>query len=788
MARKIPRFTFLKSPLVRWLLIGLALLLSVGMLFFTLFLIKLDGDVRNRFADVRWVLPAQVYAAPLEIYPGDPLNLVQLRHELDRLGYRPGDELVGPGTYIVGKDSTGKDILRIDTRAFSFWDGAQAEQRIEVQGGDEGIGNLRVMGSDQTLDLLRFDPMLVGSIYPSHSGEDRVLVKLSEVPPLLPKTLLLVEDHDFYSHGGISLRGILRATLANLRARHSLQGASTITQQLIKNLFLSNERTLKRKVTEASMAVLLERHVSKDEILEAYLNEVDLGQDGPRAVHGFGLASQFYFSKPLNELQPHEIAMLVAIVKGSGKYNPRRAVQLVTERRNLVLKMMADAGDITPDEYQTAIQQPLGVTSGSGGGAVRYPAFVDLVRRQLAGLYQEQDLTSEGLRIFTTLDPQVQEGLENRISSDVPELEKSRRMVPGTLEGAGVVTTVEGGEVLAMVGGRDARYAGFNRAIDTRRPIGSLAKPFTYLTALEQPNRFSLQTPLDDSSIDVDLPNGQTWSPKNYDRQFHGSVPLYMALAKSYNLATVHLGLDIGVNPVRKTFSAAGFDDVPEVPSIFLGAVDMSPLDVAQIYSTLAASGYRTPLLAIRAVLTKEGQPLSRYAFKLERTLPEGPVYLTTWAMRKVIELGTAHWAVTVLPPGQIYAGKTGTTEDLRDSWFAGFGSDRVAVIWVGRDDNKPTGFEGATGALRIWGKLMRDLNAKGLEPLPPADVEELSIDPSSGLRADSGCAEAISVPYLRNGAPQQYAPCANQSKSAPSAPVATPLSTPLNWVQSIFK
>ena len=776
-SKKKPGFLRLfESPLVRWLLIGLGLALSVGLLLFTLFLVKLDGDVRTRFAGVRWVLPAQVYAAPLEVYPGASLGLEQLRHELDRLGYRAGDELVGPGTYIVGKDGAGKGSLRIDTRAFAFWDAAQPEQRVEVQGDDKGISGLRVMGSDSNLDLLRFDPMLIGSIYPSHSGEDRVLVKLSEVPPLLPQTLLLVEDRDFYSHGGVSMRGILRAFFANLRAGHSVQGASTITQQLIKNLFLSNERTLKRKITEASMAVLLERHVSKDEILEAYLNEVALGQDGPRAVHGFGLASQYYFNKPLNELQPHEIAMLVAIVKGPSFYNPRRNAARVLERRNLVLKMMADAGNITPDEYQAAVSRPLGVTPGGGGGAARYPAFVDLVRRQLSGLYQEQDLTNEGLRIFTTLDPRVQETLENRISGDVPELEKARHMAEGTLQGAGVVTSVEGGEVLAVVGGRDARYAGFNRAIDTRRPIGSLAKPFTYLTALES-GRYSLQTPLDDSPVDLKLPNGQIWSPKNYDHQLHGSVPLYMALAKSYNLATVHLGLDVGVGKVKQTFAAAGFDDVPELPSIFLGAIDMSPLDVAQIYSTLAASGFRTPLQAIRAVLTKDGQPLNRYAFKIQHTLPEGPVYLTTWAMHQVIELGTAHWATSVLPPGQYYAGKTGTTEDLRDSWFSGFGADRVAVVWVGRDDNKPTGFEGATGALRIWGKLMRDLNAKGIEPLPPADVEELAIDPASGLRADPGCTETVMVPYLRNAEPQQYAPCANASKS-----------TPIDWLKSIFK
>ena len=771
-SQKKSYFAFLQSPLVRWLLIGLGIALSLAVIALTIFLVRLDGVVREKFAGVRWVLPAQVYAAPLEVYPGAKISVAGLRHELDRLGYRAGDELTGPGTYIAAKDG-----LRIDTRAFAFWDGPQTEQRVEVKGDETGIGAMRVMGSDQSLDLLRFDPMLIGSIYPSHGGEDRILVKLADVPPLLPQTLVLVEDHNFYEHGGVSLRGILRAAFANLRAGHTVQGASTLTQQLIKNLFLSNERTAKRKLTEASMAILLERHVSKDDILEAYLNEVNLGQDGPRAVHGFGLASQFYFNKPLNELQPHEIAMLVAIVKGPSQFNPRRSVKLVTERRNLVLKMMADGHIITPDEYQDAVNRPLGVSAGGGGGAARYPAFVDLVRRQLAGLYQEQDLTNEGLRIFTTLDPHVQEVLENRIGGDVPELEKSRRMAEGTLQGAGVVTTVEGGEVLAVVGGRDTRFAGFNRAIDTRRPIGSLAKPFTYLTALEDGGRYNLQSPLDDSPVDLKLPNGQVWSPKNYDHQLHGAVPLYMALAKSYNLATVHLGLDVGLNNVRKTFGAAGFDDVPEVPSIFLGAIDMSPLDVAQIYSTLAASGYRTPLLAIRSVLTKDGQPLNRYPFKLQRTLPEGPVFLTTWAMHKVIELGTAHWATSVLPAGQYYAGKTGTTEDLRDSWFAGFGGDRVAVVWVGRDDNKPTGFEGATGALRIWGKLMRDLDARGIDPMAPGDVEEAAIDPGSGQRADPGCAETITVPYLRGSAPQQYAPCANASKS-----------TPMDWLKSIFK
>jgi penicillin-binding protein 1B len=767
-----------RSPSVKpkiWLnrlLVAGLLVASIALVVFAISLVRLDQDVRLRFAAVQWVLPAQIYAAPLELYPGASLSLAELKTELDRLGYRAADELYGPGSYVVGKNE-----LRIDLRAFNYWDAPREEERIAVAGDAKGLGTVRVLGTDQKLDLVRLDPLLIGSIYPTRSGEDRVLVKLSEVPKLLPQTLVLVEDHGFYEHSGISIRGIVRAAFANLRAGRTKEGASTITQQLVRNLFLTKAQTFKRKITEAFMSLLLERHVSKNDILEAYLNEVSLGQDGPRAVHGFGLASHFYFNKPLNELQPQEVALLVAIVKGPSLYNPRRNPELVLARRNLILGMMRDAGYIRPDQYEIAVSSPLGIARAGSGGAARYPGFVDLVRRQLNGLYKEADLTNEGLRVFTTLDPRVQEALEARIVQDLPDLEKSKKLPPDSLEAAGIVTSVEGGEVLAAVGGRDARFEGFNRAIDAQRPIGSLAKPFLYLTALEQPDRFNLQTLLDDQPIDLKLPNGQLWSPKNYDRQLHGPQPLFMALAKSYNLPTVSLGLQVGINPVRKTFAAAGFDDVPEVPSIFLGAIGMSPLDVAQIYSTLAAGGYETPLLAIREVMTQDGQPLSRYSFKVKQVLPEGPVYLTTWAMQKVIELGTARWASSVLPPGQIFAGKTGTTEDMRDSWFAGFGADRVAVVWVGRDDNKPINMDGAAGALRIWGRLMRDLHARGVDQQPPADIEEAAIDPQSGLRADEGCPGSIVVPFLRDHVPEQYGPCANAAKSSP-----------LNWLKEIFK
>lgn len=763
----------IKSPLLRWLFIGTAFAISLAIVVLAVWMVRLDKDVRVRFAGVRWVLPAQVYASPLELYPGAPVTLAELRRELDRLGYRPSDELSGPGTYQLGAEE-----LRVDVRAFAFWDGPQPERRVAFRGDSSGLTALRAMGSDQAIDLMRLDPMLIGSIYPSHNAEDRVLVKLSEVPKLLPDTLIQVEDRAFRDHFGVSPKGILRAAVTNLfRGSGRKQGGSTITQQLIKNLFLSSEQSYTRKLREALMAVLLERHVSKDEILEAYLNEVWLGQDGQRAIHGFGLASQFYFNKPLNELRPAEIALLVGIAKGPAAYNPRRNPDRVRDRRNLVLRLMQDGGLIREDEREAESLAPLGVRNTVAGGVERYPAFIDLVRRQVRGLYREEDLGTEGLRIFTTLDPRAQERLEARIAADLPDLEKSRQLKVGTLQAAGVVTSVEGGEVLAVVGDRNVRFPGFNRAIDSQRPIGSLAKPFVYLAALTDPGRYSLNTTIADEPVNLKMPSGKTWSPKNYDRQLHGNVPLYTALAKSYNLPTVRIGLDVGVDRVHDLIEAAGLQAPPRLPSMFLGAINASPLDVAQIYSTLAASGYLTPLLAIREVMTKDGQPLSRYSFELKQTLPAGPVYLTNWAMQKVIEFGTARWAVSVLPAGRRYAGKTGTTDDARDSWFAGFGGDRVAVVWVGRDDNKPVGLDGAAGALRIWGRLMRDLDARGIDTGPPSDVVEAVIDPQTGLLADEGCAGTISVPFMAGAQPTDYAPCANAGESGP-----------LDWLKDIFQ
>jgi len=768
----LPQLSFDRRSLLRYALLGLALTASALLVWAAVQVALLDREIRQRFSSVRWTLPAQVYAAPQELYPGLNLPLPQLKRELLRLGYRPVAELEGPGSFVAREGG-----LDIATRAFAFWDGPQPATRLAVSGDATGLSALSNLSTGQAVDLTRLDPMLIGSIYPSRGGEDRVLIQLAEAPELLVRGLLAVEDKSFFGHFGISLRGIARAAWQNATSGRVKQGASTITQQLVKNFFLTSERTLKRKLKEILMALLLEVHYSKEEILEAYLNEIYMGQDGSRAVHGFGLASNFYFNKPPAELKVHELAMLIGIVKGPGQFDPRRRPQLVRERRNLVLQVWAEEGLIRPEELEAASVQPLGLSGNDRGGVERYPAFVQLVTRQLKDLYPEEALTSEGLRIFTTLDPRVQDALEASLLDGLPTVEKGRKMKAGSLQGAGVVTSAEGGEVQAVVGGREVRFAGFNRALDSRRQIGSLAKPFVYLAGLMEPSRYAVNTPIADEPVTVKLSRNNVWSPANYDRRLHGNVPLYVALAQSYNLTTVRLGLDVGVKKVQQTFSGAGFFNTPALPSIFLGAVDMAPLDVAQVYNTLAAGGYQTPLSAIREVLTKDGKPLKRYEFKVKQTLPEGPVWLTTWSLTKVLAFGTARAAYNTIPPDKRLAGKTGTTDDQRDSWFAGYSADRVAVIWVGRDDYQPTGLTGATGALPVWARLMRDLDVRGLDDTPPADVDMVLIDRGSGLVANEGCEGAMAVPFISGHAPTALAPCAGGVLEAPA-----------QWLQDLFQ
>jgi penicillin-binding protein 1B len=746
------KFSTLRNALTwkRVRLAGLAVLLLV-----TGYALVLDFRVRDAFEGRRFALPARLYAQPLELFPGQKLDPARLEAELKRLDYHEHEVPHEPAQF-----RRRGDTVELTTRPFVFWDGEQPARALRVEFSDGRVKAIHSGEDAAPLTLARLDPLHIGGIYPAHN-EDRVLVRLEQVPAHLTQALFAIEDRKYYEHHGIDPRGIARALVSTATGR-GVQGGSTLTQQLVKNFFLSPERTLSRKFREVLMALLLELHYDKREILETYLNEIYLGQDGNRAIHGVGLAAQFYFGKHIEELTLPEAALLVGMVRGPALYNPRKHPQRARERRDRVLAEMAGLDMLTAAELSEARRAALGVVERPVMGATPYPAFLDLVRRQLRSDYQEDDLRSEGLRIFTALDPAAQQVAEQALAARLTALDRRRPAGGLALEGAVIVTSAQNGEVQALVGGRDARFEGFNRVLDARRPVGSLLKPVIFLTALAEPARYTLVTPLDDGPLLWKEHGAPDWKPENYDHQFHGAVPLRLALAHSYNVASARLGLELGVARVLDTARRLGMErEAPPFASSLLGAVDLAPLEVAQIYQTIAAGGFRTPLRAIREVTTASGIPLTRYGLSVEQVVEAGPTHLLTVALQDVVREGTGVALKHYLSPELAVAGKTGTTDELRDSWFAGFSGDRVAVVWVGHDDNTPAGLTGAAGALPVWGELMRRLDPEPLVPPQPEEVERVWIEPQSGLRAARDCAGAVELPFWRDSAPEESAPCA---------------------------
>ena len=723
------------------ILAGLALLFGVLLLGLLGWIFHLDGKVTEQFEGRRWTLPAQVYAEPTELYVGQAFDADDLESELQRLGYRRVAAAKEPGTYA-------RRAARVDlvSRHFRFWDAAQPPQRLSIVTAARGIVSMQD-GAGADVPIFRLDPLLIGSIFPIH-GEDRVVVTPEEVSDLLPAALKVVEDRKFDTHHGVDLSAILRAAFVNLRAGQIEQGGSTLTQQLVKSYFLDNRRTFGRKIEEAMMAILLEVHFDKQDLMNAYINEIYLGQDGRRAIHGFGLASQFYFGKPLAELQLHEVALLVAIVRGPSYYDPRRHPERVRTRRDLVLKLMAQYQVIDTDAAKRAAARPLGLASSNASAAGYYPAFLDLVRRTLRRDYREEDLTESGLRIFSTLNPTVQRKAESALLQELERLDKGRKQAQGRkLEGVVVVTAPQNGEVIAMVGGRRANLDGFNRALDAKRSIGSLVKPVIYLAAIES-GKFHAASIVEDGPVEVKLANGKVWRPQNISEQVYGPVPLVRALSQSLNLATVHLGLQVGLSKVTREFVALGLpEEPPQLPSVLLGSVEVAPLDVAQLYNAFANGGFSTPLRAVRAVVDAQGVPLKSFALEVTPVASPEAVYQVNRMMVQVIERGTGQAARARIPADIVVAGKSGTSSDYRDSWFAGFSANHLAVVWIGYDDNSPTGLTGSSGSLPVWSRVMAALGTTSWNAPLPEGLEETWIEYGTGLGAKPGCGdEVISV------------------------------------------
>jgi len=684
----------------RWIVLSLIIVIVAAIsLLLTPQVLRLDRMVRDRLEGRIWALPAEVFARPLELYPGLELRPQALEDELELAGYRREDQPAAPGAYARRDDG-----FEIVTRDFPYPSGLEPSAHFTLTLASDRVTAITRHGTAEPISLIRVDPARIGSFH-ALEHEDRLLLSRAQLPELLIRTLLAVEDRDFYSHGGIAPRSILRALFANLRAGSTVQGGSTLTQQLARNFFLTHERTLARKANEAIIALLLELHYDKDTILTAYANEIFLGQDGGRAIHGFGRASRFYFRRDLADLSPEQIALLIGMIKGPSTYDPRRHPEESLQRRAVVLAVMRDTGLIDEPLYQQAMGEPLDHSTRAMKGGSRYHAFLDLVRRELQREYREQDLNGRGMKILTTLDPQTQWQVENQLDRTLGTIEKKG----GTLEGAVVITGRENGEILALAGSRNVRMAGFNRAIDARRPIGSLIKPAVYLAALEQ--GYTLTSPLQDTAISIPSPGGQTWRPQNYDRREHGQVPLYQALANSYNLATVRLGMAVGLDKVIDCAKRLGMQgDIAPYPSFLLGTAEMTPLEVGQMYQTFATGGFHQPLRCIDSVLDTDNALLKRYGMEVEQRFAPAGVFLLNTALQHTVSEGTGRALTRFVPAAHAVAGKTGTTDNLRDGWFIGYTPDLIAGVWVGFDKGRSLG-SGETGgqtAAPIWLDFMR--------------------------------------------------------------------------------
>ena len=714
----------------------------------------INHQVAERFKERLWDVPAKVYARPMPLFSGVKLSAKSLGHELDLLGYRrvaAQAQLTVPGTYTRYQ---GRFIL--SCRSFDFGEQLRPARRIELTISGGRITGLKSQG--RIVDMEQLDPVLIGQFYPS-SMEDRVILDTGDIPELLKKAIVAVEDKNFYSHYGIDFKSIFRAIVVNIRQGRFTQGASTLTQQLAKNFFLSPEKTIKRKISEAFVAGAIERQFTKDQILDAYINEVYLGQDGARSIHGFGLGAKFYFGKSLGLLSPGETALLVGMLKGPSVYNPRVHPDRALARRNTVLGLMADQGLISPAQLTKALGRSLTVIPVPRQW--RFPFYLDLVKRSLLKEYREKDLKTIGLRIFTPLDPLVQLAAEKGVA-DFMSGRHSK------LEAAVVVASTATNEIQALVGGKQPKSQGFNRALDAKRPIGSLVKPAVYLSALERPERYTLVTQVDDGPVSLKA-GGKLWKPMNYDKKFHGQLPLYQALVHSYNTSTVRIGMDLGLDTVFETMAQLGFKPAdPLVPAMLLGSFEMAPIQVAQVYHTLASGGFYTPARVIKAVYTPDGEVLQRYPLHIEQHLDPGAVFLVDKTLQAVVREGTGRSLSRWVSSNLGVAGKTGTTNDLRDTWFAGFSANRLAVVWVGRDDNHSTGLTGASGALQVFGRVMGQIPNTPLVLTPPDNIEWAVINPRTGLRTNNNTPDAVAVPFIRGSAPVD------------SDPVCVPAPTPV--------
>ncbi|HHF6588408.1 TPA: penicillin-binding protein 1B [Haemophilus influenzae] len=722
----------------------------------------LDWQIRSKMDGQIWHLPAEVYSRLESVKIADNLAFDEVIQILLDNEYRQTTMVAAPGDFKLEDDSI--VVLR---RAFPFPDKAEPQRVLRLRFNNNKLSRIEDLVTVKTVDEFRLAPKLIAML--QSDNEDRLAIPLQNYPRLLIDTLILTEDRRFYEHNGINPVGILRALIANIRAGQTVQGGSTLTQQLVKNLFLSRERTITRKANEALMSLVLDWRYDKNRILETYLNEIYLGQNGDTQIHGFELASQFYFGRSIREISLDQIALLVGMVKGPSLYNPWRNPQNALERRNIVLKLMLEHKMIGDELYQLLSQRPLGVQK-KGQISRKYPAFIQTLQADLRRELGEHKISSLlGARIFSTMDLKQQAQAENAVVNTVSQLQLKTKNPH--LEGAMIITDYRTGEIRAVVGGLQTQYAGFNRALMAKRQIGSLVKPSIYLTALSNPEQFRLNTPINNQPITINDKGSPPWQPRNYDKKYSGSVMLMDALARSLNIPTVNIGMKVGLSKVIDTQKAMGWDNVeiPKVPAMLLGSYTISPYDVTKLYQTLANQGGRIALTTVDSIADRQGNLIFQHDKSAKQVVPQEAAFQTLFAMQQTVERGTARSLQKDYADLHL-AGKTGTTNESRDTWFVGIDGKNISTVWLGRDDNGETKLTGASGALQIYKDYLNRTNIEKLTITPPTTVKWVGIN----QYGDWDCESYRTIPvWLNNG--QNFCGETSSSSLTPTTETETP-------------
>jgi penicillin-binding protein 1B len=750
----------------RWALWGAAGLVVLFALSLALVVAYYERVVSRTMDGRRWSIPTRLYSDVWVLRPGDALGSDDVERRLARLRYAPVPAPpVSGGRYLLSRS---RMVVGVNPRETAYGRFPGVVARIDFSG--RRIAGLKRDADGAPLPYIVFEPEVVGSVF-DQKMEDRTLVRLSQVPKVVVDAILTTEDRDFFSHAGLAPKRLVGAVLQGLVRGRSVRGTSTLTQQLVKNLFLTPERTLRRKAVEALLAVILDAKYSKEEILEAYLNEIYLGQRGSVSVTGVEEAARFYFGKPVSQLDLSEAAMLAGLISSPGRFSPFRNPERAGARRALVLKGMLDEKKIDSAAYDAALAAPLTRVAKPVIG-IEAPHFVDFVLTQVKE--SRSDLSGAGLSLYTTLDPDMQAAAQAAVRTGLEELEKRFKKLrtkegEEPLQAALIALDPHTGSIRALVGGRDYQVSQFNRVVQASRQPGSLFKPFVYLAAFQRRDLVPPVTPitmLQDSPIALVFgkKDEETWSPRNYDGQFRGPVTVRYALEHSLNIPTVRLavwetggGKTLLTDVISAARKAGISSPMKAYPSLALGAFECTPMEIAAAYSVFANGGILVKPNSLLGLVGPEGRRIDRKDVPLQRAANPAAVAVLDSILQGVVNRGTGASARGRGAQG-IFAGKTGTTNDGRDAWFIGFSPRLLVAVWVGFDDNRGLNLSGSTAAVPIYADFARRLPSHFFEePFPEVPgVVTASVDPTTGMLVTEDCPTSVNEQFLAGTEPTE--------------------------------